>query len=39
VMVPFGDTKIHQVALWGILGENYFIIQALNLAIHYEHSF
>ncbi len=36
VMVPFSDTKIHHVALWGILGEFSFIIQTLILAIHYE---
>jgi len=39
VMVPLGDTKIHHVTLWGILGKNSFIFQKLILAIHYEHSF
>jgi hypothetical protein len=39
VMVPLGDTKMHHVALWGILGEFVFLIQILILAIHYEHSF
>jgi len=39
MMVPFGDTKIHHMALWGILGEKYFTIQTLNSTIHYEHSF
>jgi hypothetical protein len=39
VMVPFGETKIRHVAIWGILGEFFFIIQKLILAIHYEHSF
>jgi hypothetical protein len=39
VMMPLGDTKIHHVALWEILGKNSFIIQTLILAIRYEHSF
>jgi hypothetical protein len=39
VMVPLSNTKIHHVALWGILGENSFIIQTLILAIHYEQWF
>jgi hypothetical protein len=38
VMVPFGNTKIHHVALWRVLDENYFIIQTLILVMHYEHS-
>jgi hypothetical protein len=39
VMVPHGNTKIHHVTFWGILGENSFIIQTLIFAIHYEHLF
>jgi hypothetical protein len=34
VMVPLNDTKIHHMALWKILHENFFIIQTLILAIH-----
>jgi hypothetical protein len=39
VMVPLGETKIHHVTIWRILGEYFFIIQKLILTIHYEHSF
>jgi hypothetical protein len=39
VIVPFSETKIHHVALQGIISENYFIIQTLIFTIHYEHSF
>jgi hypothetical protein len=34
-MVALGDTKIHHIALGGILGEFCFIIQTLMLAIHF----
>jgi hypothetical protein len=39
VIMPFGNTKVHHVSIWGILGENSFITQTFILAIHYENSF